>query len=260
MTIDLDRIRAQFPSLSETDDGKPRLYFDNPAGTQVPQQVADRMANCLLHKSANIGGHFKTSELAEAVADEARAAMADFLNAPAPEEIIFGQNMTSLTFHLSRSIGRYLQPGDEIILSQMEHDANIEPWVLLARDFDLEVRWLEFNTETFEFDLSKLKQFAAKPVVPEPGALWTQCNQHHTFRRTCRRLAAISSFARHTSFSVRTREFCGVAGMFSSSWSPTRFVQLLLNCRGVSKPARKVTRAWPEPRQQLTTSPGSVKP
>jgi len=156
MTIDLDRIRAQFPSLSETDDGKPRLYFDNPAGTQVPQQVADRMANCLLHKSANIGGHFKTSELAEAVADEARAAMADFLNAPAPEEIIFGQNMTSLTFHLSRSIGRYLQPGDEIILSQMEHDANIEPWVLLARDFDLEVCWLEFNTETFEFDLSKL--------------------------------------------------------------------------------------------------------
>jgi len=156
MTIDLDRIRAQFPSLSETDNGKPRLYFDNPAGTQVPQQVADRMADCLLYKSANIGGYFKTSELAEAVVDEARAAVADFLNAPAPEEIIFGQNMTSLTFHLSRSIGRHLQPGDEIILSRMEHDANVEPWVLLARDFDLKVCWLEFNTETFEFDLSKL--------------------------------------------------------------------------------------------------------
>jgi cysteine desulfurase family protein (TIGR01976 family) len=156
MTIDLDRIRAQFPALSATDDGRPRLYFDNPAGTQVPLVVAERMSDCMLKASANIGGYFKTSELAGVIADEARAAMADFLNAPSPDEIIFGQNMTALTFHVSRSIGRLLQPGDEIILSRMDHDANVEPWVLLARDFDLKIRWLPFDTDTFEFDLSKL--------------------------------------------------------------------------------------------------------
>jgi cysteine desulfurase family protein (TIGR01976 family) len=158
MAIDLERIRAQFPSLAEVDDGRPRLYFDNPAGTQVPQSVSDRMADCLLHKSANIGGYFRTSQLADAVASEARAAMADFVNAPSPDEIIFGQNMTSITFHVSRSIGRHLQPGDEIILSRMEHDANVEPWKLLARDHGLEIRWLPFDVETFEFDLAKLDE------------------------------------------------------------------------------------------------------
>jgi len=156
MTINIDRIRGQFPALSETDDGKPRLYFDNPAGTQVPQMVVDRMANCMLYSSANLGGDFPTSIRAGTVVDGARAAMADFLNAPSPDEIIFGQNMTSITFHLSRSIGKLLQPGDEIILSRMDHDANVEPWKLMARDFDLRVRWLEFDTETFEFDLSEL--------------------------------------------------------------------------------------------------------
>jgi len=156
MTINIDRIRGQFPSLSETDDGKPRLYFDNPAGTQVPQMVVDRMADCMLHSSANLGGDFPTSIRAGTVVDGARAAMVDFLNAPSPDEIVFGQNMTSITLHLSRSIGKLLQPGDEIILSRMDHDANVEPWKLMARDFNLKVRWLEFDTETFEFDLSEL--------------------------------------------------------------------------------------------------------
>jgi cysteine desulfurase family protein (TIGR01976 family) len=156
MSIDLSALRRQFPALSEMDDGKPRLYFDNPAGTQVPQPVVDRMSDCLLRKSANIGGYFRTSTLAGEVADGAREAMADFFNAPSPDEIVFGQNMTSITFHLSRSIGRHLQAGDEIILSQMDHDANVEPWKLLARDFGLEIRWLPFDIETFEFDLSKL--------------------------------------------------------------------------------------------------------
>jgi cysteine desulfurase family protein (TIGR01976 family) len=156
--LDLDRIRAQFPSLAETDNGKPRLYFDNPAGTQVPVSVAERMTDCLLHKSANIGGFFATSEMAAQVADAARAAVADFLNAPSSDEIIFGQNMTALTFHVSRSIGRHLRAGDEIVLSQMDHDANVEPWKLLARDFDLTVRWLPFDKETFEFDLAKLDE------------------------------------------------------------------------------------------------------
>ena len=156
--FDLSRVREQFPSLSETDNGNPRLYFDNPAGTQVPVSVAERMTDCLLHKSANIGGYFTTSKLAAEVADGARAAVADFLNAPSTDEVIFGQNMTSLTFHLSRSIGRHLKAGDEIILSQMDHDANVEPWKLMARDFGLTVRWLPFDTDGFEFDLSTLDE------------------------------------------------------------------------------------------------------
>jgi cysteine desulfurase family protein (TIGR01976 family) len=154
--IDIGRIRDQFPSLSETDDGRPRIYLDNPAGTQVPQIVADRMADCLLHRSANIGGYFRTSELAGEVADEARSAMVDFLNAPSADEIIFGQNMTTLTLHVARSIGQQFQPGDEIVLSRMDHDANVEPWKLMARDFGLKVRYLSFDTNTFEFDLAEL--------------------------------------------------------------------------------------------------------
>ena len=153
---DLEAIRARFPALSITDNGTPRAYFDNPAGTQVPQSVVDRMSSCLLEANANLGGFFATSRRADAIADEAHAAMADLLNAPSPDEIIFGQNMTTLTLHVSRSIGRQFRAGDEIILSRMDHDANVTPWVLLARDLDLKVRWLPFNLETFEFDLSAL--------------------------------------------------------------------------------------------------------
>lgn len=157
-TIDLGLIRSRFPSLSETDQGRTRYYFDNPAGTQVPQLVADRMSDCLLFRSANIGGYFPTSQLAGDVADEARAAMADFVNAPSPDEIVFGQNMTTITLHLSRSIGRRLEAGDEIILSRMDHDANVEPWKLMARDHGLRVRWLSFDPDSFEFDLAALDE------------------------------------------------------------------------------------------------------
>ena len=154
--IDLDVIREQFPALAETDAGVARIYFDNPAGTQVPRQVADRTAECLLFANANYGGYFETSKRATAIVEEARVAMMDFLNAPSAEEIIFGQNMTSLTFHMSRSLGRHFSAGDEIVLSQMDHDANVQPWVLMARDHDLKIRWLPFNTESYEFELDKL--------------------------------------------------------------------------------------------------------
>jgi cysteine desulfurase family protein (TIGR01976 family) len=157
MTLDLEAIRSQFPALSETDGGVTRVYFDNPAGTQVPQRVVDAMSHCMLHASANLGGYFRTSLAADDIVADAQQAMADFLNAPSADEIIFGQNMTSLTFHVSRSIGREFDSGDEIILSRMDHDANVEPWVLLARDHGLTIRWLPFDTETFEFDLRQLE-------------------------------------------------------------------------------------------------------
>lgn len=156
MEFKLDAVRAQFPSLSETDDGVRRIYMDNPGGTQVPLSVVQRMSDCLLHGNANLGGNFRSSDLAGEFVDEGRAASADFLNALSPDEITFGQNMTTLTLHLSRSIGRHLSAGDEIVLSRMEHDANVAPWLLMARDHGLEVRWLPFNIETFEFDADAL--------------------------------------------------------------------------------------------------------
>lgn len=158
MPFDSESVRSQFPALNITDSGRRRIYFDNPAGTQVPQLVIDRMADCLQNANANLGGYFKTSTLADAVANDAHQAMADFLNAPSSDEIIFGQNMTTITLHVSRSIGQKFSPGDEIILSQMDHDANVYPWVLLARDLDLTIRWLPFDRGTFEFDLSALDE------------------------------------------------------------------------------------------------------
>jgi len=152
MQFDLESVRSRFPALSIVDDGVPRIYFDNPAGTQVPQSVADAMSDCLLQTNANLGGYFASSEEAGAVVDHARVAMADFLNAPSPEELIFGHNMTTLTFHVSRSLGHLFSAGDEIILSQMDHDANVWPWVMLARDLDLTIKWMPFDTGTFEFD------------------------------------------------------------------------------------------------------------
>ena len=156
MSFNLDAVRAQFPALALTDNGRRRIYFDGPAGTQVPQSVADAMSRCLLEANANVGGKFATSNLADAIVQGARAAMADLLNAPSPEEIVFGQNMTTLTFHVSRSLGRLFEPGDEIIVTRMDHDANVWPWVMLARDLGLEIRYLDFDTETYEFDLDEL--------------------------------------------------------------------------------------------------------
>ncbi len=156
MDYNLDAVRSQFPSLSIEDAGVPRVYFDNPAGTQVPSIVVERMSECLIEANANVGGPFETSRRADEVVAEAHRAMADFLNAASADEIVFGQNMTTMTLHISRSIGRTLDAGDEIIVSRMDHDANITPWTMLAEDLGLKVRWLPFDVETFEFDLAAL--------------------------------------------------------------------------------------------------------
>ena len=157
MAFDIEAVRNQFPALSKTDNNNARLYLDNPGGTQVPQIVLDEMLAYLTHDNANLGGYFTTTMASGETVSAARAAMADLLNAPSSEEIIFGQNMTSLTLHISRSIGRKLSPGDEIILSTMDHEGNVSPWLLMARDHGLTVKWLTFNPDTFEFDLDELR-------------------------------------------------------------------------------------------------------
>jgi cysteine desulfurase family protein (TIGR01976 family) len=128
--IDVEWVRRQFPSLHQTVNGHHAMFLDGPAGTQVPQQVIDAITHYLLHDNANTGGVFATSQRSDEVIAAARRAVADFLYC-APEEVVFGPNMTTLTFALSRSIGRELAAGDEIVLTVLDHDANYSPWKAL---------------------------------------------------------------------------------------------------------------------------------
>jgi cysteine desulfurase family protein (TIGR01976 family) len=146
-------VRGAFPALARA-----AVYFDNPAGTQVPQMVIDRMGKAMAHANANLGGLFEVSIEAEAAVMAAHEAAAEFVNARSVEEVFFGQNMTTLTFAMSRSIGRMLQPGDEIVLSRMDHDANVAPWLMMAEERGVVVRWFDFSPETFEFDLDDLRR------------------------------------------------------------------------------------------------------
>ena len=121
--------RAQFPSLRLMLDGHPAVFFDNPGGTQVPQSVIDAVSGYYASQNANVGGAFETSRRTDAVVAGARAAMADLLGAPGPETIVFGPSMTALTFHLARSLAETIQPGDEVIVTALDHDANVAPWL-----------------------------------------------------------------------------------------------------------------------------------
>jgi cysteine desulfurase family protein (TIGR01976 family) len=154
--FDVGAVRRQFPALGLTDAGRPRVYFDNPAGTQVPQRVIDRTVEALRDKNANLGGHFVTSQGAGDLVQAAHEAAADFYNAWSANEIVFGQNMTTLTLHFSRCLARRFSPGDEIVLSRMDHEGNVAPWLLMAEDRGLVVKWMEFNTDSYEFPADAL--------------------------------------------------------------------------------------------------------
>jgi cysteine desulfurase family protein (TIGR01976 family) len=126
-SIDTAWVRAQFPSLQLRVNGQPAIFFDGPAGTQVPQQVTRAVQDYFLHKNANTCGAFATSRQSDQAIAAARAAMADFFNCDA-SEVVFGQNMTTITFALARAIGRDLTAGDEIVVTTLDHDANVSPW------------------------------------------------------------------------------------------------------------------------------------
>ena len=155
--LDLPRIRAKFPALGLVDEGQPRVYLDNPGGTQVAQQVLDRMQHYLVQHNANSGGAFRTSRDSDACVADARMAMADFLNASSPDEIVFGQNMTSLTFSVSRSLAQGWRPGDELIVTRLDHDANIAPWLAVATDLGMTVKWLDINPDDCTLRVDQLQ-------------------------------------------------------------------------------------------------------
>ena len=154
--VDLSRVRDHFPSLSLQQAGQPVVYFDNPGGTQVPQQCIDGIASYLSTANANTHGAFLTSQRTDTVLDEARAAMADLLNAANPAEVYFGPNMTTLTFALARAIGRTLKPGDEIVVTALDHDANVAPWLALQEERGVTVRVAGLEPETCTLDMDGL--------------------------------------------------------------------------------------------------------
>jgi len=153
MTLNLSKIRDQFPALN-----RPVIFFDNPGGTQIAKQSLSRINKYLLECNANHEGVFATSIASDVVLDEAHRAMADFYNASSPEEIVFGNNMTTLTLHISRSISREWKEGDEIVVTRLDHDANITPWVLAAQNRDVKVKWVDFNVEDGTLKLDDLQR------------------------------------------------------------------------------------------------------
>lgn len=148
--------RQQFPALSRTENGQPVVFFDGPAGTQVPRRVAEAMSDYLLHHNANHGGPFATSRETDAMLEESHRAHADFVGGDDGEEIIFGQNMTSLTFAFSRALAKTWQAGDEIIVTALDHDANLTPWALAARDAGVKMHVIGYRPDDWTLDLDEL--------------------------------------------------------------------------------------------------------
>ncbi len=168
--LDIAALRQQFPALHVRRNGRTPIFLDGPAGTQVPQRVIDAISNYLIHANANHGGAFATSRDSDRILDDAHQAMADFLNAPSANEIIFGQNMTTLTLHLSRSLGKTWRAGDEILVTRLDHDANVSPWVLAARDAGATVRFVDVHPEDCTLDLASFRsQLSARTKLVAVG-------------------------------------------------------------------------------------------
>jgi cysteine desulfurase family protein (TIGR01976 family) len=153
----VEQLRHQFPSLQREVDDRPAVFLDGPAGTQVPQQVIDAISDYLTRMNSNHGGHFATSQDSDEMLAKSHSAVAELLGAPDPDCVFFGANMTSLTFALSRALARTWEPGDEILVTRLEHDANFTPWVLAARDAGATVRYAEINRNDCTLDLDDFR-------------------------------------------------------------------------------------------------------
>ncbi len=165
MSLNLTTIRAEFPALHRED-----VFFDNPGGTQIARHSLERMQKYLVECNANHGGAFLTSRQSDDILDEAHAAMADLLNAARPEEIVFGNNMTTLTFHMTRSLAKLLNPGDTLLVTRLDHDANVAPWLLLAEDRGCQVAWVDFDVEDCTLSLESFQQaLEKKPKIAAFG-------------------------------------------------------------------------------------------
>jgi cysteine desulfurase family protein (TIGR01976 family) len=153
----VQQIRDQFPALERVHGGRPVAYFDGPGGTQVPRGVVDAMSDYLFHHNANTHWAYPTSVETDALIAGARQAMADLLGA-SPDEIAFGANMTTLTFHVARALGRQWGPGDEVVVTELDHQANVAPWRALERERGVTVRLVPMHPDTGELDWKELER------------------------------------------------------------------------------------------------------
>jgi cysteine desulfurase family protein (TIGR01976 family) len=169
--LDVTSLRSQFPALGRTRQGRTPIFLDGPGGTQVPLRVVEAMSHYLTTCNANHGGLFATSRESDRILEEAHLAAADLLNAPSAEEVVFGANMTTLTFHLSRSLGRTLRPEDEVVVTRLDHDANVSPWVLAARDAGAAVRFVDVHPRDCTLDLADLR----RQLTPRTRLLAVTC-------------------------------------------------------------------------------------
>lgn len=154
--LDLERVRRQFPALSREVAGRPAVYFDGPAGSQVPGTVIEAMREYLAGSNANHGGLFATSIESDALLEGAHRAAAEFVGESDPDLVAFGANMTSLTLSVSRAFARTWKPGDEVVVTALDHDANVTPWVLAAKDAGAVVRHVAIHPEDCTLDLDDL--------------------------------------------------------------------------------------------------------
>jgi cysteine desulfurase family protein (TIGR01976 family) len=153
----VDRVREMFPALASNGEQQPVIFLDNPGGTQVPRTVIEAIGAAMTCAASNLGGGFPSSIRAEEIWQSSHEAMADMLGASSMREIVVGPSMTTLTLHMSRSIGRTFNRGDEIIVTRMDHEGDISPWLLLAEDLGLVVKWLSFNQDSWRIEADDLK-------------------------------------------------------------------------------------------------------
>ena len=183
--LSVEEIRSQFPALKRIHNGHPVAYFDGPGGTQVPTAVAEAMNDYLFNHNANTHWEYPSSNETDRIIENSRATFADFLNS-SPHEVVFGQNMTTLTFHLSRALGRQFKPGEEIVVTELDHHANSDPWRELAKDRDLIIRVLPINVETGQLELESLSSLInEKTRLVAIGAASNILGTINDFERVC---------------------------------------------------------------------------
>jgi len=181
-----ERCRAEFPGLQRQHHGRAAVFFDGPAGSQTPQRVIDAVAHYLAHTNANTHGLFTTSRESDEIITEAHRAVADFLGADDPGCIVFGPNMTTLTLALSRAIGRTWRPGDEVLVTRSDHDANVTPWVLAARDVGAVVHHINFRRQDCTLDLDDFhRKLSRRTRLVAVGAASNATGTVHPVRTIC---------------------------------------------------------------------------
>jgi cysteine desulfurase family protein (TIGR01976 family) len=184
--FDVDAIRGRFPALERRDGGRPVAYFDGPGGTQVPVNVVRAMADYLFKHNANTHWRYPSSIETDAAIAAARSTLADFVHGD-PSEIAFGQNMTTLTFHLSRALGRGWGPGDEVVVTELDHHANVDPWKALARERGVTIRTVRMRPETGQLDEADFERgIGSRTKLVAIGAASNALGTINDVERACR--------------------------------------------------------------------------